>query len=600
MNLFEAEVGRQHLATSLAYMAALSIEFTQLEGQGLDPTSLKYQCHYLLQAISDDFPIRIEGLPKTTAGHLLLPGASSCQFMNQHGFAYLSHMLLLHAQGEQVSVFPNESAQRRFFRLLLIGNDYLGRQAAPSTGVARASLDHRRSISSGIVRLSQFSRSHAYYPTLEDFARQYLLYTEYLPKHYLGILERVEAASGLSVRDYFAAFMAIVSYFQVRASPDRPVGTLSGLLAEVESGKEVLESLLDSWTHTPTEYRDAHAEWVAERPPGDASLDLVLLREKPLIALADGALVCPHLPFLYEKVLDEPYFIFERSSEAGSFRNAFGAAYEDYVDDLIARIAKSDKGGAWQVVGKVKSSKRPGNEWEVDGYIQRRAVAIAFEHKAIRPSTKFLRGTDDGSVLGPAPREDTLLDAAGQNQEGRADAPAKSGRDDDGLLTRGLWRFSHAQTELAHRASLASGLPPATEVVPVLTRLSGLIVPEEVAAGYLGKLIDEAGLMSDPIWCMPPQWIDVRSLEFLARIAEAGQLDLEEFLRAKAATAPYGRFDEAVSNLANQLSLSPRDPRLADVWNDLLEYAQSRYFPESEVRDRLAKMQVEDDPGQNE
>jgi hypothetical protein len=58
--------------------------------------------------------------------------------------------------------------------------------------------------------------------------------------------------------------------------------------------------------------------------------DFVPLRETPLIEARPGDLICPALPFLLAKIVDEPYFILSgHLQNSQEFQQAFGRAYEE-------------------------------------------------------------------------------------------------------------------------------------------------------------------------------------------------------------------------------------------------------------------------------
>jgi hypothetical protein len=153
-----------------------------------------------------------------------------------------------------------------------------------------------------------------------------------------------------------------------------------------------------------------------------------------------GDLICPALPFLFAKIVDEPYFILSDAlPDPQVFQQAFGRAYEEYAHRLVKRISDADRGGRWYVKHGLRT--RQGAE-VADSYLQRGNVGLTFEHKGQRPGTDFIRGGQGERVLGPS-------DAVLTQLEQQLTVPLREGRDQDqGLFTRGMWQHSIAGQSL--------------------------------------------------------------------------------------------------------------------------------------------------------
>ena len=169
----------------------------------------------------------------------------------------------------------------------------------------------------------------------------------------------------------------------------------------VWAGRDEIELILRRWITSPHHYRDDFKEWNRSRPTTGYMLyfDFVLLRKTPLIEARPGELICPSIPFLLQKVVDEPYFILsDYLKEPGRFQAALGYAYQKYAQRLVERVTASDAGGAWEFKHSPRDHK--GRELS-DSYLQRGRIAVSFEHKGQRPGTDFLRGGSGERVLGP-------------------------------------------------------------------------------------------------------------------------------------------------------------------------------------------------------
>lgn len=316
--------------------------------------------------------------------------------------------------------------------------------------------------------------------------------------------------------------------------------------------------------------------WLARCTPLDAfpspvaptyrlGYDFVPLRETPLIEARPGELICPVIPFLLAKIVDEPYFILSNHlNNAQEFQQAFGKAYEEYANHLVKRIGDADRGGHWQV--KHSPRMRQGAELS-DSYLQRRSIGIAFEHTGQRPGTDFLRGGQGERVLGPS--YDVLTKLAQQ-----LTVPLNEGREhDQGLFTRGMWQQSIAGQALPVWAEQIMGVRP-IHIFPLIIYLSDLHIDEFSRVAYLNPLMGHAKLYQDSFW-KRPQWLHISDLEGLASLAEQGDLDLEALLQEKNTRWENKQFDIF---LYERFGFIPVDHTLYDKWLTLLENAGASFW----------------------
>jgi hypothetical protein len=383
---------------------------------------------------------------------------------------------------------------------------------------------------------------------------------EILPKYFPVEAAFLEATNGISLQRYFEILMLFVCHIHHTMAPENRWLTKDTLCAAVRAHRDELESIVRRWIRTPEEYRHAWDEWRHCRPGPDHQpyYDFVPLRETPLIEARSGDLICPVIPFLFAKIVDEPYFILsDHLHDSQEFQQAFGKAYEEYAHHLVERIGGADRGEQWQV--RHSSRTRQGAEL-ADSYMQRGSVGIAFEHKGQRPGTDFLRGGQGERVLGPS---NAILTQLEQQQT----VPLREGRDQDqGLFTRGMWQQSIAGQTLPAWAEQEMGIQP-IRVFPLITHLADLHMNQVARVAYLNQLIQQVKLYHESFW-ERPQWLHISDLEGLASLAEQGNLNLEVLLHEKNTRWADKQFDIF---LYERLGYLPVDLTLRDKGETLLK-----------------------------
>lgn len=301
----------------------------------------------------------------------------------------------------------------------------------------------------------------------------------------------------------------------------------------------------------------------------EPGFDHVRLRQTPLIEPRPGEVVCPVLPFLLAKAVDEPYFLVCDSlppPDRRRFQEALGCAYDEYAHGLVERIAVNDTAGRWAIVSKPRH-RRYGEI--ADSLLLRGSVSVSFEHKGGRPGTEFIRGGEGTRVLGP---EADLLERLERGQIVRH----QEGKEhDNGVFTRGLWQQSSAGQRLASWATAEHGVE-VEEVYSMISHLADLRVPEPVRRVYLDRLIAAAHLYQEPFW-RGPEWLHVEDLESLASLAEQGKLDVLQLLKKKGGRAA-SRFDSFLFDEFG--SLPGPDERLRANVVRLLRDAAATFFQE--------------------
>jgi hypothetical protein len=407
---------------------------------------------------------------------------------------------------------------------------------------------------------------------LAKLARQKIIMCDILPMYLPDVHSLFASATGINLRRYFEVLSVMMAHFQEDMRKGTHWLARDSIMSNIKANREEMELVLNSWSVSPEAYRSDCQVWRCQRKDqGELALyDYVPLRKKPLIEARHGELICAVPSFLFAKIEDEPYFLlseFLTGSDRGKFQTKLGLAYEEYANRLVERIAFNDKAGKWSVKQNPQTKQK---EELADIYLQRNGLGIAFEHKGQRPGTEFLRGSESDLVVGPS------VNLIGCLEAGDPITFSKGKSEDKGLITRGMWQQSKAGQNLLLWAEEHFGEKP-VRLFPVITLYSSLVVDTAVRKIYLMPLIETAKLYKEDFW-VRPQWINVRDLESLAAMAEAGKLDFEELLHEKTTKYDDMRFDVF---LYSHLKFRHIDSRLFDEADSILKSAAIAFFEEA-------------------
>jgi hypothetical protein len=329
-----SEIAQWPLDGLLGFLGALSLEAVQARQEFSDP---RRQGDYLKRAIVDDFPVALARastmyapgrVPFTGGRHLLV---------HERNLAWLTHEALLSAREGLVTPELHNAIRGRLCRLLLITNDFFAKIDRPPVP---SRLIERKNFVLTWLRHGQFNKSFELFEvTIHKIARQHMLMREILPNHFPDTEAAfLEATNGVSLQMYFEILALFVVHIHHGMSPAEGRWlSRETLCAAVRAHRDELERIVRRWIRTPAEYRHAWDEWKHRRPTPDYQpyYDFVPLRETPLIEARPGDLICPVMPFLLAKIVDEPYFILsDHLQNSQAFQQAFGKAYEEYAHRL--------------------------------------------------------------------------------------------------------------------------------------------------------------------------------------------------------------------------------------------------------------------------
>lgn len=560
------EIRRLPLDGILGFLAGISLEIMQSES---DYQSSSLQGGYLNCALVDDFPHTIQSAYKRyIPGRAPITGRHHV-FVHEQNIAWLSHAAILYAKQDVITSEITYNLSCRLFRLLLIINDLLNvdRMAGPF------SLEQRQKLVQDWLRDGQFNRFFGdKRETLAKLARQKIIMCDILPMYLPDVRSLFANAAGIGLLRYFEVLSVMIAHFQEGMRKGTHWLARDTIMSNIKANRADMEFALNNWAVSPEAYRSDCQTWRCQRKDqGELALyDYVPLRKKPLVEARHGELICAVPSFLFAKIEDEPYFLlseFLTGSDRQKFHTALGYAYHEYANCLVERIACNDKAGKWSVKRNPQTKQ---HEELADIYLQRNGLGIAFEHKGQRPGTEFLRGGEGDLVVGPS------VNLIGCLEAGDSITFSKGKSEDNGLITRGMWQQSKAGQNLLLWAEEHFGKKP-VRLFPVITLYSSLVVDTAVRKIYLMPLIEMAKLYKEEFW-VKPQWINVRDLESLAAMAEAGKLDFEELLHEKTTEYDDRRFDVF---LYSHQKFRHIDPRLSDEADSILKSAAITFFGET-------------------
>lgn len=556
----------------LGFLGSLSIELVQAGQNFGDPRGIQGQ--NLNYAIVDEFPYKLPNVHKmyipgrvpVTGGHHL--------FLHEQNIAWLTHLALLHADRDCTTPELNYDLRKRICRLLLIANDFLNFHDDKKVN----NLTDRRGFVLNWLRHWQFNQYFEHVTsTMMRLSRQWILLNEFLPKYYDIETDFIEATNGVCLKRFFEILAVFITHFH-NLKPGTHWLSKEKMCSTIKANKNEIEIITDKWSVTPDQYIIAYDEWNNSRPVKDGNIpyfDYVTLRNTPLIEARSGELICPVLPFLLAKIVDGAFFIltdFLNNKDAikrNKFHQSLGNAYQDYAHKLIEFIGYHDNKGKWEIEFSPKSKSKNVLIELSDSYLQRGDIAISFEHKGLRPDTEYLRGGNGNKILGP---DEEVLNKLDSNTSVSYEEGSKN---DEGLLTRGLWQQAKAGKSLISWAEEKFQVRPKI-IIPIITNLAHLRVDEVTRGIYLNPLIEKTKMYSYDFWSKP-QWIYIGDLEKLAAIAEEGILDIEKLLTEKNSVYPDMQFDVFLYQYFKKKNYTLN--KLFDTATNFLNDAKGSFWP---------------------
>jgi hypothetical protein len=145
-----------------------------------------------------------------------------------------------------------------------------------------------------------------------------------------------------------------------------------------------------------TAYRDIFCAYMARESQTPEELSVTLwdgfaergyrdLRERPILALADGRAVIIDPVFFSEKISAGPIFHLlpkARGGKVNEIFGAFGLAFEEYANGILHRMYPERPGLASRLRCGVTARDREGRDFEIDAVLNDVRQVVVFEEKA--------------------------------------------------------------------------------------------------------------------------------------------------------------------------------------------------------------------------
>lgn len=205
--------------------------------------------------------------------------------------------------------------------------------------------------------------------------RGWALFSKHFPEHYPTFSVDFLEATGLTVEQYFTCVTGLALYLPFD-SPDGLVFN-ARTLADATAYRDVFSAYMASESQTPEELAVTLWEGFAERGYRD-------LRERPILALADGRAVIIDPVFFSEKISVGPLFhlLPNAPGKANEIFGAFGLAFEDYANGILQRMYPDRPGLASRLRCGVTACDREGRDFEIDAVLNYIPQTVIFEEKA--------------------------------------------------------------------------------------------------------------------------------------------------------------------------------------------------------------------------
>lgn len=576
----QAELRNIPLDALLGCLAAIAQEATQY-GQVF--YSREYQGRYMNWALVDDFPFPIQGASRRMRLGYSPNVDGQDVLAHTQNTAWLTHQAILHCQRNiRVENFE-PSLWQRVSRLLLIANDHISEiEPIPST----SSLIERRKNALDKLRHWQFSESFELESKMKSIMRQRKIFLEIMSNltEPYDIRSRFYELTDVTLDVYYSFFLLTMdTVFRQQLTqgnlPDSqtsiyPLGfNKQNYFNNFESNQDQANTILNWWITNPSEYEDLYVNWTASRNTENLVFDHIQLRAKPLIETRPNDVLLTIPNFLFQKVIDEPFFTMSNlltdRREKALFHSKVGEAYEVYANELVANIAANDSSGEWTLFLNPETE----DSTEItDALLFRDGIAIVIEHKALRLTTDFLTGGNGDRVLGPS---DDILEQLVSGEK-----TIESLRRDDwknDIIFRVMVQQTRSASRLSDYVENTLGRK-IDKVFPLNSHLANIHIDETIFRGYIEPLLQQTDLYVEDFW-QSPQWINIEDLELLANLANEEQLDLCQLLEDKTrGNNKYLSFNQYLANMDIEVS---RDESFGKAIQQAAREAGELFFPDT-------------------
>ena len=206
----------------------------------------------------------------------------------------------------------------------------------------------------------------------QTFGRGWLLFMDFMPRHFPQFLELFEKATSLTVRQYLLLTAALTVY--TAASGDNPAIISETRMAAATAYKDLAQRYLELESQDADNL--AETLWNASfEGNGYRSL-----RERPLVRGLDDRMVIADPIFLSEQISVGPLFHVVSAvgpKKGNEVFGAFGKAFEDYAGGMLDRMYPTRPGLVARLTRNVKIG-----DLEIDALMNDVKYVVLFEIKA--------------------------------------------------------------------------------------------------------------------------------------------------------------------------------------------------------------------------
>jgi hypothetical protein len=293
-------------------------------------------------------------------------------------------------QPEDGTTFEDEEVRRNFSKAALIASDVWAQRVFGDRFSLNGGVGTGRKRALGSIRKSLEATSTASDLT-KTLGRGWSLFTQYFPKSYKAFEKEFEAATGLSVKEYYICLCGVITNFMNpknnsgifnsatlgKSTPYEDI--LARYLAIESRSVDELRDLL--WTHGAQEIND-----FIDAPP----YDYRPLRENPIISARDGRAIIIDPVFYSEKASVGPLFHLLNMNlsedNANEIFGAFGNAFEKYSCDILKRMFPETSGALYKRLEcniPIEGGSQSQGQIEIDACLDDVVEVVLFEMKAV-------------------------------------------------------------------------------------------------------------------------------------------------------------------------------------------------------------------------
>lgn len=266
------------------------------------------------------------------------------------------------------------AARTRLLQAALIASTFWSNRVFGSRLSGTLPVDEARELALGAFRRGLEESMIA--PHLgTTLGRGWALFSKHFPQHYPTFSADFFEATGLTVEQYFTCVTGLALYLPF----DRPDGAVfnARTVADATAYRDIFSAYMASESQTPEELAVTLWDGFTEREYRD-------LRERPILALADGRAVIIDPVFFSEKISVGPLFhlLKVRGGKANEIFGAFGMAFEDYANGILRRMYPDRPGLASRLRCSVTACDREDRDFEIDAVLNYIPECLVFEEKA--------------------------------------------------------------------------------------------------------------------------------------------------------------------------------------------------------------------------